>query len=104
MALSHASEIARHYQTLGLEYGADPAAIKKAYHRLALQWHPDKQGCSSEERSHATSMFQAVQRSYEALTTECNHGYTSYASSYRRTMAEAQERFEQLKREKEKER
>eukprot|EP00746_Dinoflagellata_sp_MGD_P088238 gnl/MRDRNA2_/MRDRNA2_34933_c0_seq1.p1 gnl/MRDRNA2_/MRDRNA2_34933_c0~~gnl/MRDRNA2_/MRDRNA2_34933_c0_seq1.p1 ORF type:complete len:295 (+),score=49.63 gnl/MRDRNA2_/MRDRNA2_34933_c0_seq1:62-946(+) len=102
------SDISRHYQILGLEFGADHAAIKKAYHRLALQWHPDKQGCSPEDRSHATSMFQAVQRAYEALTTACLHaecGGQSYNfNNYRKTMDEMKEQFEQVRKEREKER
>ena len=30
-----------YYQTLGVERGADAAAVKKAYRRLARKYHPD---------------------------------------------------------------
>lgn len=33
---------AKHYATLGLEPGADKDAIKKAYRKLSMQYHPDK--------------------------------------------------------------
>ncbi len=33
---------AKHYATLGLEEGADKDAIKKAYRKLSMQYHPDK--------------------------------------------------------------
>lgn len=29
-----------HYEVLGLERGANPEAVKKAYRKLALLWHP----------------------------------------------------------------
>ena len=72
MALSHASEIARHYQTLGLEFGADPAAIKKAYHRLALQWHPDKVMRAARAES-ARSIFMLHALGKHALHTRWEH-------------------------------
>ena len=29
------------YEVLGVERGADDAAIKRAFRKLAQQWHPD---------------------------------------------------------------
>ena len=34
-----------HYRVLGIEQSADEAGIKKAYRKLALKLHPDKQSC-----------------------------------------------------------
>lgn len=42
------------YLTLGVEADSDEAAIKKAYRKLALQFHPDKSKATS-------SVFRAVQ-------------------------------------------
>ena len=30
-----------YYEVLGVERGADDAAIKRAFRKLAQQWHPD---------------------------------------------------------------
>lgn len=60
-----------HYQILGVARGAEPAAIKAAYRRLALQYHP--------ERNHspgAVAEFQKVQRAYEVLSRpDMRHRY-----------------------------
>jgi len=48
------------YPVLGLELGASDAEIKKAYRRLALQHHPDKNIGSAS----ATVKFQMVCHSF----------------------------------------
>jgi molecular chaperone DnaJ len=51
-----------YYLLLGVARDASPAAIKRAYRRLAKKLHPDVgQGSSTEE-------FQALQAAYETLT------------------------------------
>jgi len=53
-----------HYQTLGLEPGATPAQIKKAWRRGVLDLHPDRTG-----NDPALSVrFAAVQQAYEVLS------------------------------------
>ncbi|EAN91353.1 putative chaperone DNAJ protein [Trypanosoma cruzi] len=49
------------YRILGLSPNAGKEEIKKAYHRLALRYHPDGGPEGSTER------FQAVNEAYEAL-------------------------------------
>ncbi|KAI1764976.1 hypothetical protein GGR53DRAFT_491695 [Hypoxylon sp. FL1150] len=49
------------YEVLGVDPEADATTIKKAYHKLCLQYHPDKAG----EDSHET--FVKIQESYELL-------------------------------------
>ena len=51
------------YQILGVEKGASEAEIKKAYRRLALRFHPDKNAgdANAEER------FKEVTEAYEVL-------------------------------------
>ncbi len=51
-----------YYQILGVERGADEAAIKKAYRKLARKYHPDV----SKEKN-AEEKFKEVAEAYEVL-------------------------------------
>lgn len=51
------------YQILGLSSSATPEEIKKAYRRLAMQYHPDKN--PSED---AEEMFLDIQEAYDTLS------------------------------------
>src|SRR6266542_1821157 len=52
-----------YYDLLGLQRGADEAAIKAAYRRLAKECHPDRQGgCKNAE-----ARFKAVNEAYDVL-------------------------------------
>lgn len=52
------------YKTLGLYQGASQAEIKKAYHQLALQYHPDKNFTNPG----AAAKFQDMSNAYQLLT------------------------------------
>ena len=54
-----------HYEVLGVERNAPESDIKKAYRRLALKFHPDKNQDNVEE---CTRLFNAVQQAYEVLS------------------------------------
>eukprot|EP00605_Chrysophyceae_sp_TOSAG23-4_P001281 GSChrysophyteH1.ASY1.ANO1.1392.1 assembled CDS len=54
------------FQILGVEHGADDKVIKKAYRKLSLQYHPDKNIGSKV----AEEMFMKIAKAYEALTDE----------------------------------
>lgn len=52
-----------YYEVLGVTRDADGAAIKSAYRKLAMQYHPDRnQGCKENE-----AKFKAVSEAYDCL-------------------------------------
>ncbi|KAJ2141301.1 hypothetical protein IW142_004936 [Coemansia sp. RSA 564] len=54
-----------YYELLGVERSANDADLKKAYRRLALVWHPDKNHGNVEE---ATQVFAEIKEAYETLS------------------------------------
>ena len=54
-----------HYEVLGVSLDADDEQLKKAYRKLALKWHPDK---NLENTDFAKEQFQLVQQAYEVLS------------------------------------
>ncbi|XP_063826606.1 dnaJ homolog subfamily C member 21 [Ostrinia nubilalis] len=54
-----------HYEVLNVAKEAGATEIKKAYRRMALQWHPDKNLDNLQE---AKEQFQLVQNAYEVLS------------------------------------
>lgn len=55
------------YKILGVERTASASEIKKAYRKLALKWHPDK---NTENQDEAKIAFQEVAAAYEVLGDE----------------------------------
>jgi len=56
------------FKVLGLQPGCSEAEIKKAYHRLALKYHPDKnRGPGAKE---AEKNFIKIAAAYEVLSTQ----------------------------------
>jgi DnaJ-class molecular chaperone len=53
-----------YYQILGLKRSADLSEIKKAYHRLALKWHPDK-----NKSPEAGDLFKKISEAYDILSS-----------------------------------
>ena len=52
-----------HYETLGVTRTASDEEIKKAYRKLALKWHPDRnKGIGSKEK------FQYINKAYATLS------------------------------------
>ncbi len=60
--MDSAKEFVDYYKMLGIEPGATPQQIKKAYRALALQFHPDKRTGKA-----AAQRFSEVQTAYEVL-------------------------------------
>ena len=54
-----------HYEVLEISRDADEGAIKTAYRKLALRWHPDKNLENSED---AKKKFQIIQQAYDVLS------------------------------------
>ncbi|MGU9951100.1 MAG: molecular chaperone DnaJ [Gammaproteobacteria bacterium WSBS_2016_MAG_OTU1] len=53
-----------YYETLGIERGADAAAIKQSYRRLAMKYHPDR----NPDDETAEEKFKSIQEAYAILS------------------------------------
>lgn len=51
------------YEVLGVSKSASADEIKRAYRKLALQWHPDR-----NKEAHATEKFKEITKAYEILS------------------------------------
>ncbi|NXU59038.1 DJC21 protein, partial [Turnix velox] len=54
-----------HYEVLGVKRDAADEELKRAYRRLALRWHPDKNLENAEE---AAEQFKLIQAAYDVLS------------------------------------
>lgn len=70
------------YSILGVERTASDSDIKKAYRKLALQYHPDKQiGKSNDEKKEAEEKFKEISEAYAILSDdEKKRQYDTYGT------------------------
>jgi DnaJ like chaperone protein len=64
-------DLSHHYAVLGLEDGADLAEVKKAYRKLATEYHPDKvvsKGLPEDFTRFAEQKFKEINESYAVIT------------------------------------
>ncbi|XP_050231417.1 uncharacterized protein LOC126680338 [Mercurialis annua] len=57
-----------YYSVLGVSSDSSIEEIKRAYHRLAMQWHPDKWARTPSLLAEAKRKFQQIQEAYSVLS------------------------------------
>ena len=73
-----------YYEVLGLRRDAGLDEIKKAYKRLAIRWHPDK----NENSPEATEKFKEIAEAYDCLSDSTKRGtYDRYGHEGMRSQA-----------------
>merc|ERR1712217_288097 len=73
-----AEEKRNYYEVLEVPKDADEKAIKSAYRKLALKWHPDK---NPDDRQTAEIKFREVAEAYEVLSNpEKRKNYDLYGT------------------------
>jgi len=71
-----------YYKILGIDKNASEADIKKAYKKLALQWHPDRHSSESEDKKkEAEEKFKEIAEAYAVLSDpDKKRKYDTYGS------------------------
>jgi len=64
-AADQGTDVVNHYGILDVSPSADEAAVKKAYRKLVLKWHPDKH---PSDREQAEVKIRAINEAYEVLS------------------------------------
>ncbi|KAJ0971581.1 hypothetical protein J5N97_019540 [Dioscorea zingiberensis] len=60
-----------YYAVLGVHPNASPSEIRSAYRKLAMKWHPDRQGRREPWIvAEANQRFQLIQEAYQVLSDE----------------------------------
>lgn len=57
-----------YYRILKVNRNATDEELKKAYKRLAMKWHPDKNNQQSVKREQAEAKFKQISEAYDVLS------------------------------------
>lgn len=55
-----------YYRILGVEKGANADEVKKAYRKMAMKWHPDK---NTDKKEEAERRFKEIAEAYDVLVS-----------------------------------
>ena len=84
-----------YYKTLGLQKGASAEEIKKAYRKLAFEFHPDRNSGNAE----AEKRFKEINEAYDVLSDEKKRreydmfGSSSYSSQAQHTYYQSENTY-----------
>ncbi|MCF7885127.1 MAG: TerB family tellurite resistance protein [Candidatus Marinimicrobia bacterium] len=68
MFIKKGSDLDQAYEILGISSDADDKAVKKAYHKMATKYHPDKvANLGSEIKEVAEKKFKAINKAYRKI-------------------------------------
>jgi DnaJ-class molecular chaperone len=88
---------ANYYKKLDLLDNAPEDEIKKAYKKLAIKWHPDKQnGKTDEEKKEAEEKFKEIAEAYEILTNKEKYANKTFAQGNRQGFVNPHDIFNQI--------
>ncbi len=59
-----------YYKILGVSRGASPDEIKRAFRKLAQEYHPDKAGADQKKREESEKKFKEINEAYQVLSDE----------------------------------
>ena len=77
------------FKTLGLQQGASEEAIRAAYKKLALKWHPDKWVAESpDDKKKAEEMFKIIGDAHTLLINKNNSRKQQEEETQRRQEAD----------------